>query len=112
MVPSEELFRTFNEVSKGRFEEQGDAQLNLRTFVQHLAVESFIAEHDGFLGSVGAEQFLPVQVGWGQLSQLLNMDKDEPPCFNSYYNIFQGVGRQRIGSPVRWRGAVALPAAP
>jgi hypothetical protein len=88
--PLEELFRTFNEVSQDQFEGEVNPLLDLRTFVQHLAVENFIAEHDGFLGAWGPNNFYLYRFQGRRLSQLLPWDKDEA-FWDRYYDIFQGV---------------------
>ena len=108
--PLEELFRTFNEVSQDQFEGEVNPRLDLRTFVQHLAVENFIAEHDGFLGAWGPNNFYLYRFQGRQLSQLLPWDKDEA-FWDRYYDIFQGVDDNVPGSP-NARGAVPLPPVP
>jgi hypothetical protein len=88
--PLEDLFRTFNFVSDSQFERQVGERLDLRQFVQHLAVENFIAEHDGFLGYWGPNNFYFYRFQQRTLSQLLPWDKDTA-FWDRNYDIFQGV---------------------
>jgi hypothetical protein len=88
--PLEDLFRTFNFVSDSQFERQVGEQLDLRQFVQHLAVENFIAEHDGFLGYWGPNNFYLYRFQGRTLSQVLPWDKDTA-FWDRNYDIFQGV---------------------
>jgi len=74
--PLETLFRTFNEVPDAQFERQVGEMLDLRQFVQHIAVENFIAENDGFLGAWGPNNFYVYRFQGRSLMQLLPWDKD------------------------------------
>jgi len=64
--------------------------LDLRQFVRHIAVENFIAEHDGFLGNWGPNNFYLYRFQERTLSQLLPWDKDLA-LWARDYDILQGV---------------------
>jgi hypothetical protein len=88
--PLESLFRRLNEVSDSQFEREVGELLDLRQFVRHIAVENFIAEHDGFLGNWGPNNFYVYRFQGRAVSQLLPWDKDLA-LWAKDYDIFQGV---------------------
>jgi spore coat protein CotH len=88
--PLEDLFRTLNDVRDNQFEREVGELLDLRQFVRHLAVENFLAEHDGFLGYWGPNNFYLYRFQGRKLSQLLPWDKDQV-FWARDYDIFQGV---------------------
>ena len=88
--PLETLFKRLNESSDSQFERQVGDLLDLRQFVRHIAVENFIAEHDGFLGNWGANNFYLYRFQGRTLSQLLPWDKDLA-LWAKDYDILQGV---------------------
>jgi spore coat protein CotH len=88
--PLEDLFRTLNDVRDSQFEREVGEWLDLRQFVRHLAVENFLAEHDGFLGYWGPNNFYLYRFQGRKLSQLLPWDKDQV-FWARDYDIFQGV---------------------
>lgn len=88
--PLEELFRTFNDVRDRQFESEVGRLLDLRQFVQHLAVENFIAEYDGFLGNWGPNNFYLYRFEDGRPAQFLPWDKDSA-FWGWDYDIFQGL---------------------
>ena len=88
--PLEELFRAFNDAGDSRFEAEVGSRLDLRQFTQHLAVENFIAEFDGFLGHWSANNFYLYRFQGRTVSQLLPWDKDLA-FWDARYDIFQNV---------------------
>jgi spore coat protein H len=88
--PLETLFKRLNEVSDSQFERQVGELLDLRQFVRHIAVENFIAEHDGFLGNWGPNNFYLYRFQGRTVSQLLPWDKDLA-LWAKDYDILQGV---------------------
>ena len=88
--PLEDLFQTFNEVPDTQFEREVGQLLDLRQFVRYLAVENFIAEHDGFLGYWGPNNFYMYRFQGQKLAQLLPWDKDLI-FWARDYDMFQGV---------------------
>jgi hypothetical protein len=88
--PLETLFKRLNQVSDSQFERQVGELLDLRQFVRHIAVENFIAEHDGFLGNWGPNNFYLYRFQGRTVSQLLPWDKDLA-LWAKDYDILQGV---------------------
>lgn len=88
--PLESLFKTLNQSSDSQFEREVGELLDLRQFVRHIAVENFIAEHDGFLGNWGPNNFYVYRFQGRALSQLLPWDKDLA-LWSKDYDILQGV---------------------
>ncbi len=88
--PLETLFKRLNQSSDTQFEREVGELLDLRQFVRHIAVENFIAEHDGFLGYWGPNNFYLYRFQGRTLSQLLPWDKDHALWAKDYY-ILQGV---------------------
>jgi spore coat protein CotH len=88
--PIEDLFRTINNVRDSQFEREVGTLLDLRQFVRHLAVENFIAEHDGFLGNWGPNNFYLYRLQGQKRSLLLPWDKDHA-LWAKDYDILQGV---------------------
>jgi len=88
--PLETLFRRLNESSDAQFEQEVGELLDLHQFVRHIAVENFIAEHDGFLGNWGPNNFYLYRFQGRELSQLLPWDKDLA-LWARDYDILQGV---------------------
>jgi len=88
--PLENLFKRLNQASDSQFEREVGELLDLRQFVRHIAVENFIAEHDGFLGNWGPNNFYLYRFQERTLSQLLPWDKDLA-LWARDYDILQGV---------------------
>jgi len=88
--PLEDMFRTFNDVRDRDFEREVGALIDLRQFAKFLAVDNFIAEHDGFLGFWGPSNFYMYRFQGKTVSHLLPWDKDSA-CWAIDHDIFQGV---------------------
>jgi hypothetical protein len=88
--PLEDMFQTINEASDSQFEREVGELLNLQQFVRHIAVENFVAEHDGFLGFWGPNNFYLYRFQGRKLAQLLPWDKDLV-FWARDLDIFQGV---------------------
>ncbi len=88
--PLESLFKKLNQSSDSQFEREVGELLDLRQFVRHIAVENFIAEHDGFLGNWGPNNFYVYRFQGRAVSQLLPWDKDLA-LWSKDYDILQGV---------------------
>jgi spore coat protein CotH len=56
-APFEGMIRTINEARDDRFAADVGAVLDLAAFIRFLAVQSFVAEVDGFVGNWGASNF-------------------------------------------------------
>jgi spore coat protein H len=101
--PLEDLFQTINEASDTQFEREVGELLDLQQFVRHIAVENFVAEHDGFLGYWGPNNFYLYRFQGRKLAQLLPWDKDLV-FWAKDQDIFQG-----IEDNVLARRALAVP---
>ena len=55
--PFEDMIRTFNESRDDRFADEAGRVLDLPAFITFLAVQSFVAEADGFVGDWGMNNF-------------------------------------------------------
>jgi CotH kinase protein len=86
----EDMFQTINEARDTQFEREVGAFLDLQQFVRHIAVENFVAEHDGFLGYWGPNNFYLYRFQGRKLAQLLPWDKDLV-FWAADLDIFQGV---------------------
>jgi spore coat protein H len=72
----ETFFRDFNEVSDDDFVSVVGAELDLKKFVRYLAVEDFLADHDGFLGYWGANNFYLYRFLSSRPMEFIAWDKD------------------------------------
>jgi len=88
--PLEDMFQTINEARDTQFEREVGELLDLQQFVRHIAVENFVAEHDGFLGYWGPNNFYLYRFQNRKLAQLLPWDKDLV-FWAADLDIFQGV---------------------
>jgi CotH protein len=75
--PFAQLFRDLNDAPDSLFERTLADTIDLPQFVRFLAVENFIAEHDGFLGYWSANNFYVYRFQGQRLMQFLPWDKDE-----------------------------------
>jgi len=74
-APLEEMIRTINESADDEFGAAVGKHLDLSLFMKYLAVESFLAEADGFVGFLGMNNFFLYRFRNG-LSQFVPKDKD------------------------------------
>ena len=74
--PLRELVRTINNAPRERLEAELAAQLNVRTYITHLAIENYLSEPDGILGGLGMNNFYPYRFEGKDLWQLIPWDKD------------------------------------
>jgi hypothetical protein len=74
--PIRELAWTVNESSDSMFVSSINEYLDLRAFLTHVAVENFVADHDGLLGDWGMNNFYLYRFEGRMLSQLVPWDKD------------------------------------
>ena len=105
--PLAHLFRDLNDdVSDSRFESVVGAQIDLPEFVRYLAVENFIAEHDGFLGYWSANNFYLYRFQGRPLMQILPWDKDEAfwdRMLDIFHNEDSNVLARRVLSMPKYR---------
>jgi len=102
--PVEEMFRAINQTRDRDFEAEVGRYLDLRQFVQHIAVERYIAEIDGFLGKWGPNNFYIYRFEGGSQSVMIPWDKDSA-FYELYDGIFDEVERTVLG-----RRVMAVPA--
>lgn len=74
--PIEEMIRTINEDQPLGIVEALTPFLAVELFVRYVAIETFLAEYDGFLGHWGVNNFYLYRFEASQRSQLLPWDKD------------------------------------
>jgi len=101
--PLQDMFKTINEARDTQFEREVGELLDLPQFVRHIAVENFVAEHDGFLGYWGPNNFYLYRFQGRKLAQLLPWDKDLV-FWAADQDIFQGVNDNVLA-----RRALAVP---
>lgn len=102
--PIETMIRIINQAPSALFTSQLAPYLDLLLFMQHVAVETFIAENDGLLGYWGLNNFYYYRFEKKTLSQFLAWDKDN--AFVAVeYPLFQGAAENAL-----MRRALAVPA--
>jgi len=74
--PIRELAWAVNESPDSMFVSSTDEYLDIRKFLTYVAVENFVADHDGVLGDWGMNNFYLYRFEGSMLSQLLPWDKD------------------------------------
>ena len=74
--PIRELAWTASESPDSMFVSSMGEYLDMKTFMTHVAIENFIADHDGVLGDWGMNNFYLYRFEGRTLSQLLPWDKD------------------------------------
>ena len=74
--PIEEMIRTINEDQPLGIVRTLTPLLDVELFVRYVAIETFLAEYDGFLGHWGLNNFYLYRFEATQRSQLLPWDKD------------------------------------
>ena len=79
--PIEEMIRTINQSADEDFEAATGVYLDLRSFMRHLAVETFVADSDGLAGNWGVNNFYLYRFRDAQRSQLIPWDKDQSFLF-------------------------------
>jgi uncharacterized protein (TIGR03437 family) len=92
--PLEAMIRTINQASDGSFVGDVSQYVDLPAFMKHIAVENFVAEWDGILGSFGMNNFYLYRFERRNLHRFLVWDKD---------NTFGGqlkTERERIEYPI------------
>lgn len=104
--PFADFFRDLNEVGDNLFNDVIGAAIDLPQFVRYLAVENFIAEHDGFLGFWSANNFYIYRLDGSTVSQLLPWDKDEAfweRTWDIFHNVDSNVLARRVLAKPEYR---------
>jgi spore coat protein CotH len=74
--PIRDLFREANKELDGVWRERVEERLHLSQFVTHVAIETFLAEDDGVLGSSGMSNFYLYRYADSNVHRLIPWDKD------------------------------------
>ena len=101
--PIEAMIRTINETPDAAFAQAVGEYLDLRLFMQHVAVQAFIAEWDGVLGYAGVNNFYLYRFDGTTRFRFIPWDDD---------NAFKAVDftiRQSHGENVLMRRAMQVP---
>lgn len=75
-APIRDLFREVNQELDGVWRERVEERLHLSQFVTHVAIETFLAEDDGVLGSSGMSNFYLYRYADSNVHRLFPWDKD------------------------------------
>ncbi len=102
--PIEDMFQAINEARDSDFESAAGEYLDLRQFVQFLAVERFTADIDGFLGKWGPNNFYLYRFEGGTESVIIPWDRDLA-FYELNDDILEGLERTVLG-----RRVMAVPA--
>ena len=102
--PIQDMFRVINESRDRDFEAAVNEYIDLRQFVQYLAVERFTADIDGFLGTWGPNNFYTYRFEGGTQSVFIPWDRDLA-FYELYDDIFTELERTVLG-----RRVMAVPA--
>ena len=102
--PIEDMFQAINEARDSDFASAAGEYLDLRQFVQFLAVERFTADIDGFLGKWGPNNFYVYRFEGGTQSVIIPWDRDLA-FYELYDDILEGLERTVLG-----RRVMAVPA--
>ena len=74
--PLRELVRTVNVARDQEIESALASQLNLRTFITHVAIENYLSEPDGVFGGLGMNNFYLYRFRGTNLWRFIPWDKD------------------------------------
>ena len=89
-APIRELFRQVNQDVDSVWRERVEWLIDLNQAVTHVAIETFLAEHDGFLGAAGMANFFLYRPIESNRHRLIAWDRDttfqdvETPLFNRF----------------------------
>ena len=100
------LIHTINHAPDEMFEEQLSRYLDPRQFLAYLAVENFLAEHDGFTGAVGMNNFYLYTMSGSTKNVVIPWDKDVPFWESDQsvlFNFEQNVLVRRLMAIPAWR---------
>jgi spore coat protein CotH len=74
--PIRDLFREANQEQDAVWRERVEQRLHVSQFVTHVAIETFLAEDDGVLGSSGMANFYLYRYAGSEVHRLIPWDKD------------------------------------
>ena len=76
-APIRALFGEVNRPVDGVWRDRADRYIDLRQFVTHVAIETFLSEYDGVLGHAGMANFYLYRAFGGDRHRLIVWDKDQ-----------------------------------
>ena len=83
-APIRDLFREVNQPEDGVWRERVEQYLDLRQFVTHVAIENFLAEDDGILGTFSMNNFYLYRGADTSRHRLFVWDKDSTFAFPDF----------------------------
>ena len=92
--PIRDLFREVNQPEDGVWRDRVEQYVDLRQFVTHVAIENFLAEIDGILGTYSMNNFYLYRHAGTSRHRLIVWDKDstlEFPDFPIFWNAEENV---------------------
>jgi spore coat protein CotH len=101
--PVRELFREVNGPEDSVWRDRVEQYVDLPQFVRHVAIEVFLAEGDGFLGSSGMNNYFMYRPAGSNVHRWIPWDKDSA-LLDSRFGIFT-----RADENVLFRRAIAFP---
>lgn len=87
----ERLFWTINVAGDAVWRTAMDAFLDLKKFIRHLAIESFLAEEDGLTGDYGPNNFYFYRFENTTKFQFIPWDKSNTFWESPFYSIFRNI---------------------
>lgn len=101
--PIRDLFREVNHPEDAVWRDRVEQYLNLRQFVTHVAIENFLAEDDGILGTFSMNNFFLYRPGASSRHRLIVWDKDSTFAYPDF-PILKGADENVV-----FRRALAYP---
>ncbi len=104
--PIASMVRTFNEASDEQFEEQASGYMDFAEFLKHNAIQAYVAEIDGLLGSWGLSNFYLYRAPETRRFRLVPWDEDNAFFWSRYpvdMNQQQNVLMRRVMERPAWR---------
>ena len=97
--PIADMVKAINDTPDAIFEREVSSYLDLTKFVDHIAIEAFLAEDDGILGYAGLNNFYFYRFEDSKRSQFLAWDKDNT-FHNLDFDIMRGVNENVLARRV------------
>jgi hypothetical protein len=93
-MPLRDLVQRINDAPRSDLESRLGGYLDVNTFIMQLAIQNFVAQSDGLVGGVGANNFYLYRFAGKTLSVLIPWDQgnafgalDLPPWYNMDTNV-------------------------
>ena len=83
-APIRDLFREVNHPDDGVWRDRVEQYVDLRQFVTHVAIENFLAEDDGILGTYSMNNFYLYRPAGTSRHRLIAWDKDSTFAFSDF----------------------------